>query len=117
LHSFTNSLISHPSLLSINTCFSTPLRHLLLISDDEEASKVINSILIIVYKLIQVYNSLNNLFYPERGLKADKARLKYFKTHAQHDLQINLYLIEEYLYLLIKRKLVKYKANLLEIAT
>ena len=80
--SFTNSLIGYPSLLSINTCFFTPLRRLPLISDDEEANKVINSILIMAYKLMQVCNLLSNLFYPERGLKADKARLKYFKTHA-----------------------------------
>ena len=117
MHSFTNSLISYPSLLSINTCFYIPLYYLPLISDDKKASKVINNILIIAYKLMQVCNLLSNLFYLKKGLKANKARLKYFKTYTQYNLQINFYLIKEHLYLLIKRKLVKYKVNLLKIAT
>jgi len=92
--SFTYSLIRHPSFLSIDTCLYT---RLLLISDnkeaskvtsiliiikDKEASKVTNNILIIAYKLIQVCNLLSKLFILKRGLKAEKARLEYFKTHA-----------------------------------
>jgi len=60
---------------------------------------------------------LNNLFLLERSLAANKARLKYFKTYAQYNLQINFYFIEEYLYLLIKCELIEHKANFLEIAT
>jgi hypothetical protein len=54
---------------------------------------------------MQVCNLLSKLFILKRGPGAKKARLEYFKTHAQHDLQVNLYLIIKYLYLLIKYKL------------
>jgi hypothetical protein len=64
-----------------------------------------------------VHNLLSKTFLLKRGLIADKARFKYFKTHAQHNLQLNPYLIDKHLYLLIKCELVKYKVNLLEIAT
>jgi hypothetical protein len=116
--SFTYSLIRYPSFSSINTCFYTRLP---LISDDEEASKVTsilitiedkeaskvtNNILIIIYKLMQVCNLLSKSFILKRGLKAEKAHLEYFKTHTQHDLQVNPYLITKHLYLLTKCKLI-----------
>jgi hypothetical protein len=67
-------------LISNNRKAST-VSSILIITNNKEASKVINNILIIAYKLMQVCNLLSKLFILKRGLKAKRAYLKYFKAY------------------------------------
>jgi len=85
-------------------------------NDDQEPGRIINGIAITPYEQPQVASSSDNSFVPERGPGAEKARLKYFETHAQHDPRINPYLVEEHPYLLSEREQADLKAIKDEIA-